>query len=228
MRTAFARAVAPGERARASRSRVRGPIPPGRYRLAFDLVEEGRAWFAEVGNVPLEAQVDVLPRIERARSPCGRRPGRARRPEEPVVPEHEAEAVAELAPGVVPAPDWSRRSSTRTRRATRVVAGAVAVEGGRSRADGWRGARAVASRAAAASRASRTARSARRSLVGLELERAPEVAGLPAARSRREATSPGSTTARIVVTSSTAIRSSTRVKTNAPRRERDDARRRTR
>lgn len=42
--------------------RLRGPIPPGAYRLAFDLVDEGRLWFAEVGNNAPELEVEVLPR----------------------------------------------------------------------------------------------------------------------------------------------------------------------
>ena len=46
--------------------RVRAPQPPGRYRLAFDLVEELR-WFAEVGSSPLELDAEVLPRIEERR-----------------------------------------------------------------------------------------------------------------------------------------------------------------
>ena len=41
---------------------VRGPIPPGRYRLAFDLVDEHRFWLAELGNHAPEVDVDVLPR----------------------------------------------------------------------------------------------------------------------------------------------------------------------
>jgi len=41
---------------------LRGPIPPGAYRLAFDLVDEGRLWFAEVGNHTPELEVEVLPR----------------------------------------------------------------------------------------------------------------------------------------------------------------------
>jgi hypothetical protein len=41
---------------------VRGPIPPGRYKLAFDLVEEGRYWLAELGNFTPELDVDVGPR----------------------------------------------------------------------------------------------------------------------------------------------------------------------
>jgi hypothetical protein len=41
---------------------LRGPIPPGRYRLAFDLVDEHRFWLEELGNVPLGLDVDVAPR----------------------------------------------------------------------------------------------------------------------------------------------------------------------
>src|SRR5512143_1669065 len=42
-------ALAPGERT-AVDARVRAPIPPGRYRLAFDVVAEFRAWFSELGS----------------------------------------------------------------------------------------------------------------------------------------------------------------------------------
>ena len=42
---------------------VRGPIPPGAYRLAFDLLDELRLWFAEVGNYAPELAVEVLPRL---------------------------------------------------------------------------------------------------------------------------------------------------------------------
>ena len=40
------------------------PRPPGSYRLAFDLVEEHRFWFAEVGGTPLELEIEVVPRID--------------------------------------------------------------------------------------------------------------------------------------------------------------------
>jgi hypothetical protein len=62
---------------------LRAPIPPGPYRLAFDLVEEGRFWFAELGNEPLELEVDVRPRDA-------------------------SSAVAHLGE-VEPAPDWHAR-----------------------------------------------------------------------------------------------------------------------
>jgi hypothetical protein len=60
-RTPLAREVAPGETLRQELA-LRGPIPPGAYRLAIDLVEENRFWLAELGNAPLEEDVDVLPR----------------------------------------------------------------------------------------------------------------------------------------------------------------------
>ena len=51
----------PGERVERD-VQVRGPIPPGRYRLAFDLVDEHRFWLAELGNFTPELDVDVAPR----------------------------------------------------------------------------------------------------------------------------------------------------------------------
>jgi hypothetical protein len=53
--------AAPGERVERDVD-VRGPIPPGRYRLAFDLVDEHRFWLAELGNFTPELEVDVEPR----------------------------------------------------------------------------------------------------------------------------------------------------------------------
>src|SRR5438045_921747 len=38
---------------------VRAPIPPGPYRLAFDLVLEHRFWLSELGNQPLDLPVEV-------------------------------------------------------------------------------------------------------------------------------------------------------------------------
>jgi hypothetical protein len=51
----------PGERVELD-VQVRGPIPPGRYRLAFDLVDEHRFWLAELGNFTPELEVEVTPR----------------------------------------------------------------------------------------------------------------------------------------------------------------------
>jgi hypothetical protein len=51
----------PGERVERELG-VRGPIPPGRYHLAFDLVDEHRFWLAELGNFTPELDVDVAAR----------------------------------------------------------------------------------------------------------------------------------------------------------------------
>src|SRR5437762_1910320 len=61
LRTPLERVVAPGERLR-QQPALRAPIPPGRYRLAVDLVEEHRFWLSELGNAPYEEDVDVRPR----------------------------------------------------------------------------------------------------------------------------------------------------------------------
>ncbi len=63
-------------------------MPPGRYRLSLDLVAEGRSWFSDLGNAPLELEAEVAPRLTRRalavdlrpgpRS-CASDPGRARR-----------------------------------------------------------------------------------------------------------------------------------------------------
>jgi hypothetical protein len=53
--------AAPGERLERE-VEIRGPIPPGRYRLAFDLVDEHRFWLAELGNFTPELEVDVAAR----------------------------------------------------------------------------------------------------------------------------------------------------------------------
>jgi hypothetical protein len=55
---------------------LRGPIPPGRYRLAVDLVEEHRFWVAELGEPAWEETVDVLPRSGEPRV-FGAEPGAA-------------------------------------------------------------------------------------------------------------------------------------------------------
>ncbi len=85
---------------------VSSPIPPGRYVLAFDLVLEGRYWFSELGNPQLELELTVAPRIGRRLAVQG---VTVESQQEPLVPLHEAEAVAYLVDGCEPAPDWSRR-----------------------------------------------------------------------------------------------------------------------
>ena len=125
--TALPREVAPGERVEADLT-VRGPLPPGPYRLAFDLVAEDRYWFTELGNAPLEREVPVAPRIaRRALAVRGGNPGPQ---DEPLVPEDEAEAIAYLAPGVTAAPDWSRRILDAHEEGYAAAGGSVAVEAG--------------------------------------------------------------------------------------------------
>jgi len=125
--TALPHEVAPGERVEAELT-VRGPLPPGPYRLSFDLVAEDRYWFSELGNSALERTVPVGPRIERrALAVRGADPGPQ---EEPLVEEDEAEAIAYLAPGVVPAADWSRRILDAHEEGYAAVGGSIAVEAG--------------------------------------------------------------------------------------------------
>ena len=112
-RVDFGGPVAPGDEIEVA-LRVRAPQPPGRYRLAFDLVEELRFWFEEVGSVPLELPVDVRPRIAERRlavvvqgGPDAETEVALAAQDEPLVSE-DAVAVAHLVPGAAPAPDWSR------------------------------------------------------------------------------------------------------------------------
>ena len=98
-RTPLERPVAPGETLR-QEMRLRGPIPPGRYRLAVDLIEEHRFWLAELGNPPLEEVVDVVPRDA-------------------------AGARAFLPDGAEPAPDWQERVAALHGEGYAAVGGAV-------------------------------------------------------------------------------------------------------
>ncbi len=123
--TALPRRVEPGETVEAELA-VRGPMPPGRYRLAFDLVADDRVWLTEIGNTPLEREVEVAPRLEaRALAVRGADPGALDRLEEPVVSEEEAAAIAHLAPGCLPAPEWSRRILDAHEEGFAVVGGSV-------------------------------------------------------------------------------------------------------
>lgn len=148
-------ALAPGEQTEVE-ARVRAPIPPGSYRLAFDLVLEHRYWLAELGNVPLELAVEVAPRVE----------GRL-------------EEVAELhlAAGLEPAPDWAERVLAAHREGYALVAGAIDAPGrtlarwapGPGRVPGFPGPLLCPS-----------------ILEGVEAERLPDVEGLPAFSPPRE------------------------------------------
>ncbi len=131
--------VAPGQRVDAYVT-VRAPVPPGTYRLAFDLVNEGRYWFHEVGNSRLELDVEVLPRLERRSLAVAVAPGpreleeatrqALERQEEPVSRGPAAAATAYLSAGCRPAPDWSSRLLDAHAEGYAAVAGSIAVEGG--------------------------------------------------------------------------------------------------
>jgi hypothetical protein len=133
IRTAFPRVVAPGESVELAVPVV-GPRPPGRYRLAFDLVEEFRFWLQEVGCTPLDVPVDVAPRIAERRLAVVVHGGRDHETEaalaaqdEPIVDEG-APATAHLVPGALPAPDWSRLLLDAHEEGYAAVGGAVAPE----------------------------------------------------------------------------------------------------
>jgi hypothetical protein len=128
-RTELPRAVGPGERVALTMA-LRGPMPPGRYRLALDLVDEHRLWFAEAGSGTLERDVDVAPRIERRLAARGGDPAALAAQEESLVPEHDAEAVAVLGEGVAPRPDWSRRVLDAHQEGWALVGGSVEWHGG--------------------------------------------------------------------------------------------------
>lgn len=128
VRTPLGRAVEPGARLRAA-LHLRGPIPPGSYRLAIDLVDEGRLWFAEVGNAPLELEQRVAPRIERALAARGGDAAALGAQEEPLVAEVDAAAIAYLADWCAPAPDWSRRVLDAHEEGYALVGGAIDAAG---------------------------------------------------------------------------------------------------
>jgi len=103
-RTPLETAIEPGGTLRQTVA-VRGPIPPGPYRLAIDLVEEKRFWLAELGNVALERYVEV----ER-RDPTGAR--------------------AFLADGAAPPGDWLERACALHEEGYAAVGGAIDADGG--------------------------------------------------------------------------------------------------
>jgi hypothetical protein len=131
--------VAPGQRVDIYVT-VRSPVPPGRYRLAFDLVNEGRYWFTEVGNERLELDVEVLPRLAERTLGVVVAPGpdaladatqRAlEQQEEPVTVSAGAAATAYLAAGCRPAPDWASRLLDAHAEGFAAVAGSITVDGG--------------------------------------------------------------------------------------------------
>jgi hypothetical protein len=129
--TRLPRTIEPGQRAEAEVN-VRAPLGRGRYRLAFDLVADNRLWFSEVGNPQPEVVADVQPRISRrGLAVRGADEGALEGLEEPVVAdESDADAIAYLAPGVVPAPDWSRRVLDAHAEGYAAVGGSIEAGGG--------------------------------------------------------------------------------------------------
>jgi len=143
-RTPLPHPVAPGERVELELA-VTAPRPPGAYLLAFDLVEEHRFWFAEVGGTPLEVEVEVAPRIATRTLAVqvhgGADPVTAAAlaaQEEPVV-ETGAAAVAHLVAGAVPPPGWSRLLLDAHEEGWEAVATAVATAGRDRELEPWRG-----------------------------------------------------------------------------------------
>lgn len=132
-RTAFSRVVRPGERADVDVP-LTAPRPPGRYRLAFDLVEEFRFWFAELGSSTLDVTVDVRPRIAERRlavrmhGPSDPEVQAALEAQEEPLVSDDAAAVAHLVPGALPAPDWSRLLLDAHEEGYAIVGGAIEAE----------------------------------------------------------------------------------------------------
>ena len=113
LRTALPGAVEPRETVELEMTVV-APRPQGSYRLAFDLVEEHRFWFQEIGSTTLDVSVEVKPRIAERRlqvvlhgPPDPETTAALAAQEEPLV-ERDAHAFVHLVPGAIPAPDWSR------------------------------------------------------------------------------------------------------------------------
>jgi len=135
VRASLPRTVQPGEEVELEAT-VLAPRPPGGYRLAFDLVEEHRFWFQELGSTPLDLSVDVRPRIDERRLQVVVHGGRDAETEsalaaqdEPTVADH-AVAVAHLVAGALPAPDWSRLLLDAHAEGYAAVGGAIELEGG--------------------------------------------------------------------------------------------------
>lgn len=134
VRTSLADVVRPGDAVELAASVV-APRPPGGYRIAFDLVEEHRFWFQEIGSATLDLPVEVRPRIEERRLRVVVHGGSdpetdaalAKQVESLV--EEEAAAVAHLVSGAAPAPDWSRLLLDAHAEGWAAAGGAVQVEG---------------------------------------------------------------------------------------------------
>jgi hypothetical protein len=139
-RAPLPRVVAPGGEVEVETT-VLAPRPPGSYRLAFDLVEEHRFWFQELGSTPLDLPVEVRPRIDERRLGVVVHGGEdadteaaLALQEEPPVSE-DAVAVAHLTAGAIPAPDWSRLLLDAHAEGWAAVGGAVEPDAGAGRGE---------------------------------------------------------------------------------------------
>lgn len=144
-RTPLPHTIAPGETVELELT-VTAPRPPGPYLLAFDLVEEHRFWFAEVGAAPLELEVEVAPGIARRALAVhlhghldAATDAALAAQEEPLVAVADAEAVAHLVSGAVPPPEWSRLLLDAHEEGWPAVATALVADGRRPELEPWRG-----------------------------------------------------------------------------------------
>ena len=146
LRTSFPDVVEPAQTIEVDVTVV-APRPPGAYRLAFDLVEEHRFWFEEIGSTPLDIPVDVRPRIADRRlgvvfhGSLDAETGAALAAQEEPMVSDDAVAFAHLAPGARPAPDWSRLLLDAHEEGYAAVGGAIevalAARGDRRRLAPW-------------------------------------------------------------------------------------------
>jgi len=118
---------------------VVAPRPPGSYHLAFDLVEELRFWFQEVGSAPLDLPIEVKPRIAERRLGVELHGGHSPETDAALAAQEEqlvderAVAIAHLVAGAVPAPDWSRLLLDAHEEGYAAVGGSIEVMSGRLR-----------------------------------------------------------------------------------------------
>jgi hypothetical protein len=135
IRASLPRVVQPGDEVELEAS-VLSPRPPGGYRLAFDLVEEHRFWFQELGSTPLDIPIEVRPRIDERRLAVVVHGGAEHETEAALSAQEEAivsedpVALAHLVPGALPAPDWSRLLLDAHAEGYAAVGGAVEPAGG--------------------------------------------------------------------------------------------------
>jgi hypothetical protein len=141
-RTAFPAPVPPGTTIRLDLP-VLAPRPPGTYRLAFDLVEEHRFWFAEIGCESLTLDAVVQPRIAARRlgvlvhgGPDATTEAALASQEEPVV-EEDAEAMAHLVAGATVERDWSSRLLDAHEEGFAAVGGGLVIDHRRRELDPW-------------------------------------------------------------------------------------------